>query len=291
MARTAAAAVGILLTASAHLPTASDAVMALGTPPKGWEDFDSHVNGQYNETFALNAAAVQAETLLPSGYDVFIMGGWSAGNLTIPRSGGVPDPHYPNRTTFLDEYGRPNPDAARFPSAAIDASPSACACIPRNCTLGRSSDCTDDVCICKAGSRSFRPLAEKLNAQGLRLGLWTWRGVHRMAAIHKLPVKGTSFTVDEIVDKGRDGKPCLGYPLSGRCPGECPWGIFLGINASHPGAQAYYDSLYELFTQDWKVEFVKTDCWCVPRISLKPFEYFLPAFPGVRSGLAQGLCT
>ena len=81
-----------------------------------------------------------------------------------------------------------------------------------------------------------------------------------MAAIHKLPIKGTSFTVDEIVDKV-DGKPCLGYPISGRCPGECPWGIFLGINASHPGAQAYYDSLHELFSQDWKVEFVKTDCW------------------------------
>ena len=25
--------------------------------------------------------------------------------------------------------------------------------------------------------------------------------------------------------------------------------------------QPYYDSLYELFSQDWKVEFAKTDCW------------------------------
>ena len=139
MVRTAAAASVFLVAATHwHLPPGSDAVMAMGTPPRGWEDFDSHVNGQYNETFALKAAAVQAETLLPSGYDVFIMGGWSAGNLTIPGSGGVPNPHYPNRTTFLDEYGRPNPDAARFPSAVVDPSPSACTCIPRNCTLGRS---------------------------------------------------------------------------------------------------------------------------------------------------------
>ena len=115
MAR-AVAAVGALLAAATNLPTAMiNAVMALGTPPMGWEDFDSHVNGQYNETFALKAAAVQAEQLLPSGYDVFIMGGWSAGNLTVPGSGGVSEP---DRTcTFLDEYGRPN-HAARFPSAA-----------------------------------------------------------------------------------------------------------------------------------------------------------------------------
>jgi glucosylceramidase len=123
MAR-AAAAVGALLAAATNLPTAMiNAVMALGTPPMGWEDFDSHVNGQYNETFALKAAAVQAQQLLPSGYDVFIMGGWSAGNLTVPGSGGVSEPDR-TCTLILDEYGLPN--AARFPSAAIDASPSAC---------------------------------------------------------------------------------------------------------------------------------------------------------------------
>ena len=33
----------------------------------------------------------------------------------------------------------------------------------------------------------------------------------------------------------------------------------LGLNVSHPGSQAYYDSLFELFS-DWMVEFVKVDC-------------------------------
>ena len=39
-----------------------------------------------------------------------------------------------------------------------------------------------------------------------------------------------------------------------------PEGPWLGVNASHPGAQPFYDSLYELFITEWLVEFVKADC-------------------------------
>ena len=48
---------------------------------------------------------------------------------------------------------------------------------------------------------------------------------------------------------------CLTAPCQ-----ACPWLPTLGINASHPGAQAYYDSLYDLFINEWNVEFVKADC-------------------------------
>ena len=41
---------------------------------------------------------------------------------------------------------------------------------------------------CRAGTRSLKPFAAFLNGLGLRLGLWTWRGVHRKAAVHKLKV-------------------------------------------------------------------------------------------------------
>ena len=72
----------------------------------------------------------------------------------------------------------------------------------------------EQVCICKEGTRSMLPFAEFLNSHGLRLGLWTWRGVHASAARHKLRVKGTSYTIDQIVNRNRDGTPCV----SGRCP-------------------------------------------------------------------------
>ena len=95
----------------------------LGTSPMGWEDFDSHTNAAYNESYARKVAAVQVNQLLPSGYDTFIIGGWSMGGQVLPN-GSVP--HYVNTSeqyTLLDEYGRPNPDGVRFPSAMTGISP------------------------------------------------------------------------------------------------------------------------------------------------------------------------
>eukprot|EP01052_Picozoa_sp_SAG31_P038076 SAG31_NODE_5019_length_2799_cov_2.490000_1_plen_473_part_10 len=266
------------------LMRAASGEISLGASPMGWEDFDSHTNAGYNESYARKVAAVQISQLLPSGYDTFIIGGWSMGGQVLPN-GTIP--HYINNSrqyTLLDEYGRreypadatraardkkqpnsllacmrpssANPDGVRFPSAMVGAGAADCECDTRNCTIAASTDCTDPVCVCKAATRSLRPFAEFLNGLGLRLGLWTWRGVHRMAAVHKLKVKGTDYTIDQIVDQNRDGTPCL----TGRCSGRCPWGPWLGVNASHPGAQAFYDSLYELFITEWKVEFVKADC-------------------------------
>jgi hypothetical protein len=182
---------GLLMLLLLRSPTRTQAKIWLGTPPMGWEDFDSHTNAGYNESYARKVAGVQARQLLPSGYDTFIIGGWSMGGQVLPN-GTIP--HYANTSkqyTLLDEFGRPLPDGARFPSAVVGGgggSANDCACDPRNCSIPRSTDCTDPVCVCKAGSRSLRPFAAHLNSLGLRLGLWTWRGVHRMAAVHKLKV-------------------------------------------------------------------------------------------------------
>ena len=43
-------------------------------------------------------------------------------------------------------------------------------------------------------------VADKLHAQGLKLGLWTIRGAHVEAARRRLPIKGTNYTLDEIID-------------------------------------------------------------------------------------------
>jgi hypothetical protein len=79
---------------------------------------------------------------------------------------------------------RPLPDGERFPSAKLGTDAD-CAC-DNHAGCNASSPCKDDpVCVCKAGSRSLRPFASYLNGLGLRLGLWTWRGVHLGAAQHK----------------------------------------------------------------------------------------------------------
>jgi hypothetical protein len=88
--------------------------------------------------------------------------------------------------------------------------------------------------------------ADRLHSMGLKFGLWTCRGVPvQIAQNRSLRVKGTQFAVGDIVD--RNGA-------------HCPWNShWLAVNASHPAAQAYYDSIVELFA-DWNLDFIKWDC-------------------------------
>ena len=53
----------------------------LYTEDTGWRqnDFNVHASLGYNESYARKVAAVQAAQILPSGYDTFIVGGWSMG--------------------------------------------------------------------------------------------------------------------------------------------------------------------------------------------------------------------
>jgi hypothetical protein len=69
------------------------------------------------------------------------------------------------------------------------------------------------------------------------------RGIPRQAVEKNLPVKGTPYHAADIADKGN---PCRWNPDM--------W----GVNMTKPGAQAYYDSIAELYAS-WGVDFVKAD--------------------------------
>ena len=93
----------------------------------------------------------------------------------------------------------------------------------------------------------FGPLASRVHNQGMKFGVWVIKGVFEGAAAARLPIKGTSYTIDEIVDQSKRN-------------GSCVWaGKWLGINASHPGAQPFYDSLVQELAS-WAVDFIKIDC-------------------------------
>ena len=99
--------------------------------------------------------------------------------------------------TYLDQVGRPQVDPVRYPSAV--------------------------------GQQGFRRLAAYAHSKGLLLGIHTMRGAHVQAVQLKLPVLGTEYTIDQVVDP----------------EGACPWWPdFLSLNMSHPAAQPFYDSLY-----------------------------------------------
>ena len=109
----------------------------------------------------------------------------------------------------MDEFGRSIPDVTNWPSAA--------------------------------GGKGFGPLAEWTHSLGLKMGVWHIRGAPDYAVAAKTPVKGTASTIDQLVWQ------------NGSCPERwcrCTWDqTYLGIDAKHPDAQAYYDSLVDLYAE------------------------------------------
>ena len=97
-----------------------------------------------------------------------------------------------------------------------------------------------------AGGRGFGPIAEKIHSMGLKFGIHIMRGVPRLAVHQHLPVKGADTTCDKIASDAS----------------ICRWNTDMyGIDASKEGAQAYYDSIFELYAS-WGVDFVKVDDIC-----------------------------
>lgn len=93
------------------------------------------------------------------------------------------------------------------------------------------------------GGRGFKPLADYVHGLGLKFGIHIMRGIPRQAVHGNGKIKGTDVTARDIA-----------HPNS-----ICPWNTDMyGVDASKEGAQAYYDSLFELYAE-WGVDFVKVD--------------------------------
>jgi alpha-galactosidase len=94
-----------------------------------------------------------------------------------------------------------------------------------------------------AGGKGFKPLADYMHAKGLKFGIHLMRGVPVVAVQRKLPIKGTKLTAAEIYSK--EGQAAWLHDMYTIVPGR-------------PGAQEYYNSLFELYAS-WGVDFVKID--------------------------------
>jgi len=90
----------------------------------------------------------------------------------------------------------------------------------------------------------FKPLADYIHSKGLKFGIHIMRGIPKKAVEDKLPIKGTNgITADKIYSTEI----------------QCEWlKDNYTVKADKDGAQAYYDSLFELYAQ-WGVDFVKID--------------------------------
>lgn len=94
-----------------------------------------------------------------------------------------------------------------------------------------------------SGGAGFKPLADCVHGLGLKFGIHLMRGIPRQAVHDNTPIKGTTATARDIA-----------HPNS-----ICPWNTDMyGVDAKKEGAQAYYDSLFEMYAE-WGVDFVKVD--------------------------------
>lgn len=94
-----------------------------------------------------------------------------------------------------------------------------------------------------AGGKGFRPLADYIHGKGLKIGIHIMRGIPIQAVEQNTPIKGTVYHARDIADLN-----------SG-----CGWYYgFYGVDMSRPGAQEYYDSVFELY-ESWGIDYIKAD--------------------------------
>jgi alpha-galactosidase len=94
-----------------------------------------------------------------------------------------------------------------------------------------------------ANGAGFKPLADYIHSKGLKFGIHIMRGIPRQAVEKNLLIKGTPYHAADVADKDN----------------ACRWNPDMwGVDTTKPGAQAYYDSIAELYSS-WGVDFIKAD--------------------------------
>jgi alpha-galactosidase len=100
----------------------------------------------------------------------------------------------------------------------------------------------------------FKPLADYVHGKGLKFGIHLMRGIPRQAVRTNTAVKGTTFHAADIANTNS----------------ICPWNPdMFGVDMTKPGAQDYYNSVFELIAS-WDVDFVKVDDLSRPYTRNKP---------------------
>jgi hypothetical protein len=94
-----------------------------------------------------------------------------------------------------------------------------------------------------ADGKGFKELADYVHSQGLKFGIHIMRGVPVIAVEKKMPIKGTDgITADQIYSTEL----------------QCQWLRDNYTLLDKPGAQEYYNSIFDLYAE-WGVDFVKVD--------------------------------
>ncbi len=102
-----------------------------------------------------------------------------------------------------------------------------------------------------ANAAGFKPLADYVHSLGLKFGIHILQGIPKQAVEKNLPISGSPYRAADAADTSH----------------TCSWNFDnYGLDASKPGAQAYYDSIAKLYAS-WDVDLIKVDC-----ISSRPYK-------------------
>ncbi|WPU93134.1 glycoside hydrolase family 27 protein [Mucilaginibacter sabulilitoris] len=175
------------------------------TPPMGWNSWDCY-GPTVTEPEVKANADYMAKNLKGAGWEYIIVDiRWYVGN---DKAHGYNEN---NPDYVLDGYGRFQPAANRFPSAA--------------------------------NGKGFKPLADYIHSKGLKFGIHIMRGIPVEAVKRNTPIMGSTAKAADIYST----------------EGQCKWlKDMYTVVAGKPGAQEYYNSLFELYAS-WGIDFVKVD--------------------------------
>ncbi len=94
-----------------------------------------------------------------------------------------------------------------------------------------------------ADGKGFKPLADYVHSKGLKFGIHIMRGIPVIAVKKNTPILGSEAKAADIYTP----------------EGQCMWlHDMYGVEAGRPGAQEYYNSLFQLYAS-WGIDFVKID--------------------------------
>ncbi|MBB3188300.1 glycoside hydrolase family 27 protein [Microbacter margulisiae] len=94
-----------------------------------------------------------------------------------------------------------------------------------------------------ANNKGFKPLADYVHHLGLKFGIHIMRGIPKIAVKENTPILNSPYHADDIYNTNE----------------LCQWlHDMYTVDATKAGAQAYYNSLFDLYAS-WGVDFVKVD--------------------------------
>ena len=208
-----------------HQLATSFSEMVAPEPPMGWNSFDAY-DCRISEEEYRKVVDWMAENLLEYGWNYAVVDYiWFN---PAPGNWDNPNRRFGHPDLRLDDNGVP------IDKLALDE-------------YGRAVPAVERF-PSAAGGQGFKPLADYVHSKGMKFGIHIMRGIPRQAYYDDLPIKGTEYTAEDIAE-----------PWD-----ECPWcNNMFGVDASKPGAQEYYNSLFELYAE-WGVDYIKADDMMVP---------------------------